>query len=287
MMRKIYIHTLVFVIPIFLLRALAAPQTAEPIVKFSSTTVKQGDTLFVEIHGAEADENVSAYFLQKNFPFYSDGLHLRALAGIPVNFAPGTYAFSTFVMVAGVKKTLAQKIKVVPGGFPVQKIKLTKSKNALYTYEGVQREYDLIGAALRTETQEQYWDGGFGYPSNGRMSTKFGMQRVVNGKKGSNHKGVDFAPGFGKPVVTVNGGVVTLVQKFKMHGNTVIVNHGQGVSSLYLHLNDFSVKTGDSVKKGDVLGHVGSTGVATGPHLHFAMYVHAVAVNPMPWFKMK
>lgn len=271
----------------FLLVTALYSQTVEPIIKFLSATVKQGDTLFVEIHGAELDDNVSAYFLQKNIPFYSDGLHLRAIVGIPVNTGIGTYTFSTFVMVGGVKKTLTQKVRVLSGNFPVQKIWLKKSKKDLYTYEGVQREYDLIGAALKQETPEQGWEGSFGYPANGKVTTKFGSQRVVNGEKGSNHKGVDFGPGFGKPVFAVNGGVVSLVEKFKMHGNTVIINHGQGVSSLYLHLNDFAVKVGDTVKKGDVIGHVGSTGVATGPHLHFAMYVHVVAVNPMSWFKLK
>ncbi len=264
----------------------AFAQTPASFMKFSATTIKQGDTLFVELHGAEGDI-LKATFLQKPVLFYADGLHLRAIVGIPVNQPLGVYTFFVSYMENGEPKTHEQKIKIIPGGFPVQRIWLKKKMKDLYTYEGIQHEYDLIGAALKTETPEQLWEGVFGEPSKGKITTKFGSQRVVNGEKGSNHKGVDFAPGFKKPIFAVNGGTVSLVQKFKMHGNTVIINHGQGVSSLYLHMNAFAVKAGDTVKKGDVIGYVGSTGVATGPHLHFALYVHAVAVNPMPWFKTK
>jgi murein DD-endopeptidase MepM/ murein hydrolase activator NlpD len=84
-------------------------------------------------------------------------------------------------------------------------------------------------------------------------------------------------------VRAIAGGVVRLVREFNIHGNTVGIDHGQGLSSIYLHLSKFAVAEGDAVTKGEVIGYIGSTGRSTGPHLHWSLYANGVPVNPARW----
>lgn len=172
---------------------------------------------------------------------------------------------------------------VVARAFPVQHIRLSKSAEAKYEAPSVQEEYRLLHLVIYHEEPTRAWHGAFQVPVPGRISTRYGQQRFRNGKKVSIHKGVDIAAPYGTPVHAINAGTVTLVRKFGMHGHAVVVDHGGGVVSLYLHLSTFLVKEGDTVTAGQAIARVGATGVATGPHLHYALYVHGVAVDPTLW----
>jgi murein DD-endopeptidase MepM/ murein hydrolase activator NlpD len=99
------------------------------------------------------------------------------------------------------------------------------------------------------------------------------------------HNGVDLRAPQGTPVTAANDGVVLIAYPFKAHGKTVLINHGQGVMSIYLHMSVIGVRPGQKVKKGQMLGRVGSTGVSTAPHVHWQIFVHGVPVNPQPWLE--
>jgi murein DD-endopeptidase MepM/ murein hydrolase activator NlpD len=148
-------------------------------------------------------------------------------------------------------------------------------------------EKEAVEGAKQTLSPLRLWHGPFEKPSKARISTGFGLKRVVNGHmlKDYYHSGLDFAAGAGTPITAAADGTVVLTgHNFKLHGNCVGLDHGQGVITFYIHMRTIGVKKGDHVKAGDKLGTVGSTGRANGPHLHFSVYVNQVASNPNDWF---
>ncbi|MGL5083830.1 MAG: M23 family metallopeptidase [Microcoleaceae cyanobacterium] len=170
--------------------------------------------------------------------------------------------------------------------FPTQSIWLPPGKDDI---QGTDFEFDRVAALKALVTPEKYWNGAFGRPSNGSVSTVYGIRRYYNGEfaKDYYHRGVDYAAGTGSPVYAPAPGRVALVgresQGFELHGNTVGIDHGQGVTSILIHLSRINVQEGDFVQMGQVVGGVGSTGISTGPHLHWGLYIHGQSVDPVPW----
>lgn len=129
-------------------------------------------------------------------------------------------------------------------------------------------------------TPNQEWSGDFRPPVKAPVSDVFGTERTFNGKVQSYHQGLDYGVPSGTPVSALNSGTVLLARNLYFEGNCVVIDHGQGLLSMYLHLSEFAVKEGQSVKRGDVVGLSGGTGRATGPHLHVAVRWQGVYVNP-------
>jgi len=124
-------------------------------------------------------------------------------------------------------------------------------------------------------------------PERGCMTSPYGVQRYLNGKPTGNiHAGLDQRAPLGTPIHAVADGVVTIAREWNVHGNTVGIDHGQGLESMYQHLSKFAVAEGAIVKKGDVIGYSGSTGRSNGPHLHWTLYANGVPVNPLEWVKV-
>jgi len=122
---------------------------------------------------------------------------------------------------------------------------------------------------------------GFGLPVKGRITGVFGSQRILNGHPRSPHQGVDFAAPLNASVYSPADGTVRLVgRNMYLMGNMIMIDHGLGVQSIFIHLNSITVKKGDQVHRGDIIGRVGKTGRATGPHLHWGVSVGTVPVDP-------
>ncbi len=138
-----------------------------------------------------------------------------------------------------------------------------------------------LGNSLAARTPERFWEKGFLVPVEGRITTGFGVRRVLNGQERSRHMGVDIAANLGTPIRASNGGRVFLAKNLYLSGKTVVVDHGWGVSTLYGHLDKISVSNGELVERGQILGTVGTTGRSTGPHLHFGAFVRGVKVDPL------
>jgi murein DD-endopeptidase MepM/ murein hydrolase activator NlpD len=117
-------------------------------------------------------------------------------------------------------------------------------------------------------------------PVDGRLSSPFGLRRLFNGEERNAHSGLDFAVPHGTAVKAPADGVVTIVADYFFNGNTVFIDHGQGLVTMYCHLSAFKVKKGDTVKRGQVIGNVGATGRATGPHLHWNVSLNGARVDP-------
>ncbi|NER01975.1 MAG: M23 family metallopeptidase [Okeania sp. SIO3C4] len=252
-------------------------------VQITPTNPQLGDTLSVviqeSIRGATPTVNMDG----KTYPFFSIGQNkLRALLPTTPLDRPGTrqIKITTETGVQNVNVNLQSR------SFPTQSIWLPPGKDSL---KGTDLEFDRVGAFKKLVTPEKFWNGPFIRPNQGPVSTIYGVRRYYNGEFAENyyHRGVDYADYNGSPVVAPAAGRVALVglesQGFEIHGNTVGIDHGQGVTSIFIHLSRVNVREGDFVKAGQLIGGVGSTGASTGPHLHWGLYVSGQAVDPVPW----
>lgn len=144
-------------------------------------------------------------------------------------------------------------------------------------------ELDMIGAARTLETGATGWQQDFIWPVRGRISGRFGAQRIYRGEPASYHSGMDIATGeSGTPYVAPADGVVVLaVSGFSLEGNLLIIDHGQGLNSAFLHSSRLLVKQGDVVRQGQVIGHIGASGRASGPHLHWSIKWRDARLDPL------
>lgn len=145
-----------------------------------------------------------------------------------------------------------------------------------------ERELARINAARGRSSASEGWRQRFAWPVTGRISGRFGAQRIYRGEPGSYHSGVDIAPGAGTPVVAPADGIVVLAgpPMFSLEGNLVMIDHGMGLSSAFLHLAGTNVREGQAVRQGQMIGTVGATGRATGPHLHWSMKWNDARLDP-------
>ena len=125
----------------------------------------------------------------------------------------------------------------------------------------------------------------FSWPLKGRISSTFGKFRIYNGKPSWYHSGLDIAAPTGTPIQAPSSGTVRLVRNYTVHGNTLIIDHGFGIMSIFNHLHSIDVKENQVLKQGQAVGTVGSTGLSTGPHLHWGLSIHNTKVDPMLWLK--
>jgi len=145
-------------------------------------------------------------------------------------------------------------------------------------------ELERIAAARRQETGSQGWRQVFVWPVTGRISGRFGSQRVYRGEPGSYHSGIDIAAGAtGTPYVAPADGVVVLAAEapFTLEGNLLIIDHGMGLSSAFLHSSVLLVREGETVRQGQTIGRIGMTGRATGPHLHWGLFWRGARLDPL------
>jgi murein DD-endopeptidase MepM/ murein hydrolase activator NlpD len=242
-----------------------------------------GDTLSVIIQvDGNGGETPQVSLQQKNYPAFEIGNgRFRALLPTTPLEKPG----ARLLQVAGDGQVQKLSVQVRDRDFPTQSIWLPPGKDE----EGTDAEFDRVDAFKALVTPEKFWDGKLLRPNSGEITTIYGVRRYYNGVFAQDyyHRGVDYAGAYGSPVVAPAAGRVSLVgresQGFKIHGNVVGIDHGQGVASILMHLSRIDVQEGDVVKAGQVIGALGSTGAATGPHLHWGLYVHGQSVDPVPW----
>jgi murein DD-endopeptidase MepM/ murein hydrolase activator NlpD len=145
------------------------------------------------------------------------------------------------------------------------------------------KENQLIGSKFKTISNKKQYKGAFIWPVKGRFTSEFGTQRMYNNTPGWMHSGIDISANTGVPIQSAQSGRVILAKNLTVHGNTVMVDHGLGIVSIYNHLDQISVKLNDKINQGEHIGTVGSTGIATGSHLHFGISIQSIRVNPRSW----
>ncbi|ALN57175.1 peptidase [Lysobacter enzymogenes] len=176
-------------------------------------------------------------------------------------------------------------IAVTPRDFPTEYIQGVPPKTVNPPPEiaaRIEREQAQVTAARARDDERPDFAQPFQWPVQGRISGRFGNQRVYNGKKGSGHSGMDIAAPTGTPVKAPAAGVITFAAPdLYLTGGTVLLDHGHGISSNFLHLSRIDAKVGDRIAQGQVIGAVGATGRATGPHLHWGMNWFDVRIDPL------
>lgn len=179
----------------------------------------------------------------------------------------------------------SQDVKVLPKNWVEQKINGVPPSTVNpppSIAARIAREQALVVEARKRDDNREDFLQAFIWPVRGRISGQFGNRRVYNGQPGSAHSGADIAAPTGTPIKAPAAGVITFANKdLYLTGGTVVLDHGFGVSTNYLHMSRIDVKVGDVVRQGQVIGAVGSTGRATGPHLHWGMSWFETRVDPL------
>ena len=181
--------------------------------------------------------------------------------------------------------TVVQRVSVVATDFPIEYLTVpTDGPNGLRSPDEVQQEENIRSAVYARFSPEQLWRGPFIIPTSGAITTEFGTARSFNGGPISiHHSGTDFGAPIGSPVAVAATGRVAFAGMLTTRGNSIIVDHGGGVFTAYHHLSQINVVEGQAVTQGEIIGLVGMTGLATGPHLHWELVVTGVNVDPMQW----
>jgi murein DD-endopeptidase MepM/ murein hydrolase activator NlpD len=182
-------------------------------------------------------------------------------------------------------RTIESPLTVSPRAWQIENIHASPTANVPSAEFMARRrpELEQIGAARAVDTGSEGWRQSFIWPVKGRISGRFGSQRVYRGEPGSYHSGIDIAGGAGTAYVAPADGVVVLASAapFTLEGNLLIIDHGMGLNSAFLHSSELLVHEGDRVKQGQVLGRIGMTGRATGPHLHWSLMWRGWRLDPL------
>lgn len=253
-------------------------------ILLSTSTIRPGDMVQIKVK-APPETKIRAIFLgvKKQLLFYGANTYIGMLAASYYT-KPGTYPLAMEIIQEQGNTTAMYQIEVTERQFPEDRIKVPEAtRKAILTDQNIESD-TKTAQAVRQKAQIEpalpMWREPFIWPLKGRLTTDFGLIRYVNDIENGRHSGLDIAAPSGTPVAAINDGRVVLVQKLYQTGLTVIVYHGLDVYSTYGHLSAFKVKEGDLVTKGSVIGLVGATGLATGPHLHLTLRVGDVCVDP-------
>ncbi|MGC1306685.1 MAG: M23 family metallopeptidase [Phormidesmis sp.] len=269
---------------IILWNAIATPAQAYQ-VQISPSQPALGDTISVVIQAEEVKDGTAPTVTVGEiiYPtFELSNNRYRALIPTSPNTPPGRMT----LQVRGSDGTNNIAVNVGDRSFPTQYITLSSGRAGL---EGTDHEFDRLDALRALRTPQRYWEGPMSRPSTGSVSSAYGLRRYYNGVFAEDyyHRGVDYAAGNGSPIYAPAAGRIEIVGRvedgFVLNGNTLGIDHGQGVTSVMIHLSGFAVNEGDMVKEGQLIGYMGSTGFASGPNLHWGLFVNGIAVDPVPW----
>lgn len=245
---------------------------------------KVGEVILVTVETPETALEVSGVFRGRTVPFFPLGPSGRhgALLGIDLDDQPATEEMVIEIQGEGGKRQQRRIIRVEPKKFRVEELKVPKEKDTFdeKTLQRIGEERRLILEKLSGVSQEKLWEGEFFVPLKGEKSSNFGSKRIINGIPRNPHSGEDIQAKAGTAVQASNQGRIALVGDFFFSGKSILIDHGLGLFTMYFHLSKVLVKEGEPVSKGQVIGEVGSSGRATGPHLHWGARLNGSRVDP-------
>jgi murein DD-endopeptidase MepM/ murein hydrolase activator NlpD len=248
---------------------------------------KQGQVLVIKVKGEEQATEVKGTFLKRTIPFFrefrpGEPVGYVGLLGIDMQDEPGTYELAVEVKQGEQAKQLSFNVLIAKESFQVEHLTLPKEKVDL-DEKGAARwkaEQDQVKQALAENSRLKLWHSNFVEPVNGKRTGIFGSVRIMNGKPRNPHNGEDIGAPLGTDVAATNDGIVRITVDHIFSGKGVFVDHGLGFYTMYFHLSEIMVKDGDLVTAGQIIGKVGATGRATGPHLHWGVKLNGARVNP-------
>lgn len=255
-----------------------ASAAATPMPELPRSSAVPGGIFVTPLQGTSDASPIVTYDGKRTMVIRS-GNRWLALVGIPLAATPGEAHIQ--VQPAEGPETPLQ-FKLTDKQYAVQSLKVAPSKVDLSAQDAAraQQESERIHKALATYSEQPPATLRLLQPVPGTRSSSYGLRRVFNNEPRSPHTGMDIASPAGAPIKAAADGVVLDTGDFFFAGNTVIVDHGLGLMTMYCHLSQIGVKAGDHLRRGDVLGKVGATGRVTGPHLHWAVALNQTFVDP-------
>ena len=259
-----------------MLPALLALVVAAPPVALGPDVARPGDAVLVRVRAPGVPSGTLA---GRPLAFWRRGDEAWAVGALPIETPPGKAAVE--LSLPG-EPAFAARLSVVEPGFRVKSIRVPEKYVVPPAKERarIERDKRAFAAAWRQPFAPPLFAAAFDWPRTEETGGRFGDKRVLNGKKESVHYGLDIGAPRGAPVHAANDGEVVLARDCYYSGKTVVLWHGADLFTLYFHLDRLRVKTGQRVRRGDVLGAVGSTGRSTGPHLHWSAKVGPLYVDP-------
>ena len=257
-------------------------------IRLSAGLVSQGSLVLADVTSTKKLPAVTSEWDGRSQGLWQEGQTtstLHALIGIDLEKPPGKYEWKiSWTGADGKELSCSAPIVVRMGKFPTEHLNVEQQyvqpdpeqeKRAAEDQKKMRAIYDTV-------TPERLWDGKFQLPlKDVTTGGNFGRRRVLNGQARSPHSGVDFPAAAGTAVFAAQTGKVVLAEELYYSGNTVVIDHGYGIYTMYCHLSKIGVAAGDAIKAGDELGKVGATGRVTGPHLHWALTIQHARVNGM------
>jgi murein DD-endopeptidase MepM/ murein hydrolase activator NlpD len=244
-------------------------------ITLSARSIQPGEVVRVEVSGPAELEDVAASVFGKHIPLEFDEQRQswNTLVGIDLDTKPGLYR-----MTIGSQVRL---LRIAVKKFDVRRLRVAEAfvNPPASAMEQITRDNEKL-ATIYARVTPRRWTGSFILPVDGAPTSNFGTVSYFNGQRRSPHTGVDFLSPTGTPIRASNHGMVVLAEPLYFTGNTVIVDYGDGLYSLFAHLSEFRVKEGAEVQPDSIVGLVGATGRVTGPHLHWTVRLHGARVDP-------
>lgn len=277
---------------LFLCRA--AQGATPPTVTAQPPKLLNGAPVLFKVHPPSKLDSLSGTWLghQLTFSYDASTKIWFALAGVSFDTKPGTYTLELNGARAATNAPvkLTHVFAVSAAHYPKTYVHLEVEKK--FTAPNPEQQSQIAESVkvkqdyLNRVTPDRQWDGNFTAPADAPTSDVYGSQRIFNGVAQREHQGLDFRVPTGTPVAAMNSGTVLLARFLYFEGNCVVIDHGQGLLTMYFHLSEFKVKEGDSVKRGQIIGLSGGTGRATGPHLHAQVRWQGISVDPARLMQM-
>ena len=261
-------------------------------IRREPTQLVNGSPLVIEVSPPVRLSALSAKWLNHEVLFSYDAATKAwyGIAGVSLETRPGVYTLELKGIISKSNEiTFAQNIRIEAANYPSIAVTVAKrytepSKEQL---ERIHQDKTVKLDVFQHTDPEREWSGKFRPPVDVSVSDVFGTRRTFNGKVQSMHQGLDYAAPTGTAVSAANAGTVLLAGPLYFEGNCVVLDHGQGLLTLYLHLSEIKVKQGEHVARGQEIGLSGGTGRATGPHLHLAVRWQGVYLNPATLLTLK
>jgi murein DD-endopeptidase MepM/ murein hydrolase activator NlpD len=267
--------------------SLLAPSPAAIQITARSRSLQPGEIVVVSIAAPAAAAGLRVRAFDRDVAVDREpGGEWRALVGIDLDVKPGTYPIS--VEANGGTLRATYPLVVRPRTFRTRRLTVNEAFVTPPASEQarIDRESALLAAAYGAPAAERLWSGPFVRPVPQEANSAFGTRSIFNGKPRNAHGGADFLSPAGTPIHAPNAGRVVIARDLYFSGNTVIIDHGQGLFSMLAHLSAIDVHEGEDVTTGKVVGKVGATGRVTGPHLHWAVRASGARVDPLSLLAM-
>ncbi len=276
-------------IALILLASMLLSAKEDLFFDISSEQTANAKTVLVDLYPSHPFHKAYVAFLGKRYPFFKRPDESGYYALIPTSYyQKPLHTQATIVTVDQRKHYLSLPIEIQDGHYKRESLRVNPSKAHFSKTAKVRIAKELKEAKkiYNTYTPKLYIHSPFILPLHSKITSAFGNKRLFNGTLKSYHSGTDFRAKTGTPIIASNRGRVVLVKNRFFAGNSVIIDHGEGIYSGYYHLSKFAVNVGDIVEKGQVIGYSGATGRVTGPHLHFTFHVGGVCVDPLQFVEL-